>query len=104
MPELLCTVVGSGVQLFGVFTVTLFFALLGMLSPASRGALMTVAIVVWLLMGLVGGYVHALFLRGAPPSRAGFCLFKHVLLRGMPPHVSWQTGARCCPSHSSTGV
>ena len=34
MPEMLCTVVGSGIQLFGVFTVTLFFALLGMLSPA----------------------------------------------------------------------
>jgi hypothetical protein len=104
MPELLCTVVGSGVQLFGVFTVTLFFALLGMLSPASRGALMTVAIVVWLLMGLVGGYVHALFLRVAPSCRAGFSPFKHVVLRGMPPHASRQTGARRCPSDSSTDV
>lgn len=48
--------VGTGIQLFGVFAVTLLFALLGMLSPASRGALMTVTIVVWLFMGASGGY------------------------------------------------
>lgn len=54
--ELLCTLFGTGVQLLGVFSVTLFFALLGMLSPASRGALMTVAIVVWLFMGATAGY------------------------------------------------
>lgn len=51
--------VGSGVQLLGCSMVTLFFALLGMLSPASRGALMTVSIVVWLCMGLVSGYYSA---------------------------------------------
>jgi len=52
----LTSFVGTGIQLFGVFSVTLLFALLGMLSPASRGALMTVAIVVWLFMGASGGY------------------------------------------------
>eukprot|EP00039_Didymoeca_costata_P028094 m.19987 g.19987 ORF g.19987 m.19987 type:complete len:635 (+) comp6724_c0_seq1:278-2182(+) len=59
--ELLATLVGTGVQLLGVFSVTLFFALLGMLSPASRGALMTVAIVVWLFMGLSAGYYSSRF-------------------------------------------
>lgn len=56
---LLSTFVGTGVQLLGMLVVTLLLALLGMLSPSSRGALITVAIVVWLLMGLVGGYYSA---------------------------------------------
>ena len=54
--EFFSGLVGSGVQLLGMGIVTLVFALLGMLSPASRGALMTVAIVVWLCMGLISGY------------------------------------------------
>ena len=56
---LLATFVGTGVQLLGVTSVTIGLALIGMLSPSSRGALMTVAIVVWLIMGLVAGYYAA---------------------------------------------
>ena len=56
---LLATFVGTGVQLLGVTSVTIGLALIGMLSPSSRGALMTVAIVVWLVMGLVAGYYAA---------------------------------------------
>ena len=36
--------------------ITIFFAMLGMLSPASRGALLTAAIFLYEFMGLVGGY------------------------------------------------
>lgn len=35
------------------------FAMLGMLSPASRGALMTVAIMLYVFSGLTAGYVSA---------------------------------------------
>jgi transmembrane 9 superfamily protein 2/4 len=59
LPGMLCSFIGTGVQIFGVFAVTIFFALLGMLSPSSRGALMTTAIVVWLFMGASGGYYSA---------------------------------------------
>jgi transmembrane 9 superfamily protein 2/4 len=34
----------------------LVFAMLGMLSPASRGALMTAAIFLYVFMGLIAGY------------------------------------------------
>lgn len=55
-PELFCAVVGTGLQLLAATACTIAFALLGTLSPSSRGALMTCCIVSWLLMGLVGGY------------------------------------------------
>merc|ERR1712070_44470 len=42
-----------------MLVVTLCLALFGMLSPSSRGALITVAIVVYLLMGLIAGYYTA---------------------------------------------
>ena len=38
---LLCVYVGTGVQFFGMTVVTMMFALLGFLSPANRGGLMT---------------------------------------------------------------
>lgn len=55
---LLVNFVGTGIQLIGMVAVTVFFAMLGMLSPASRGSLMSAAIVLFCLMGLVAGY-HA---------------------------------------------
>ena len=36
--------------------ITIFFAMLGMLSPASRGALLTASIFLYEFMGLVSGY------------------------------------------------
>jgi len=42
--SLLATFVGTGVQLFGMAMVTMTFALLGFLSPANRGGLMTVGV------------------------------------------------------------
>ncbi|CAN0382494.1 unnamed protein product [Lampetra fluviatilis] len=50
---------GSGTQIFIMTFITLFFACLGFLSPANRGALMTCAVVLWVLLGTPAGYVSA---------------------------------------------
>ncbi|MCP9260558.1 Transmembrane 9 superfamily member 4 [Dirofilaria immitis] len=55
---LLVNFIGAGIQLIGMVAITVFFAMLGMLSPASRGSLMSAAIILFCLMGLVAGY-HA---------------------------------------------
>jgi transmembrane 9 superfamily protein 2/4 len=39
-----------------MLAITIFFAMLGMLSPASRGALLTASIFLYEFMGLVSGY------------------------------------------------
>lgn len=59
--ELLSVYVGTGSQLLGMTLVTLLFALLGFLSPANRGGLLTVMILLFALMGSYGGYVTARF-------------------------------------------
>ncbi|XP_028515708.1 transmembrane 9 superfamily member 4 [Exaiptasia diaphana] len=57
-PWLLTAFVGSGVQIFCMGLVTLVFAMLGMLSPASRGSLIQAIILVYVFMGVFAGY-HA---------------------------------------------
>merc|ERR1719305_190331 len=54
--RLFAAVIGSGIQIFLMMAITIFFAMLGMLSPASRGALLTAAIFLYEFMGLVAGY------------------------------------------------
>ncbi|GBF92602.1 hypothetical protein Rsub_05216 [Raphidocelis subcapitata] len=54
--SLLCTYVGTGAQLFSMLVVTMFFALLGFLSPANRGGLMTAMVMMFVFMGVVAGY------------------------------------------------
>lgn len=56
---LLCVYVGTGVQFFGMTVVTMVFALLGFLSPANRGGLMTAMLLLWVFMGLFAGYMSA---------------------------------------------
>lgn len=56
---LLSVLLGSGVQVFCMTLVTLAFACLGFLSPANRGALMTWAMVLYVLLGTPAGYVSA---------------------------------------------
>jgi transmembrane 9 superfamily protein 2/4 len=48
--------VGSGVQVLGMTVVTLLFALLGFLSPANRGGLMTAVLMFFSLMGIFAGF------------------------------------------------
>ncbi|KAG0590097.1 hypothetical protein M758_1G070200 [Ceratodon purpureus] len=56
---LLCVYVGTGVQFFGMVVVTMIFALLGFLSPANRGGLMTAMLLLWVFMGLFAGYASS---------------------------------------------
>ncbi|XP_050089116.1 transmembrane 9 superfamily member 2 [Anopheles aquasalis] len=56
---LLSVLLGSGIQVFCMTLVTLAFACLGFLSPANRGALMTCAMVLFVLLGTPAGYVSA---------------------------------------------
>lgn len=85
-------VVGSGIQIFLMALITLckykfeinyllinslitVFAMLGMLSPASRGALTTAAIFLYMFMGLVAGYFSARLyktMKGREWKRAAF--------------------------------
>ncbi|CAF1044787.1 unnamed protein product, partial [Didymodactylos carnosus] len=56
---LLAVLIGNGVQITIMSLITLIFACLGFLSPASRGALMTCAIVCYVLLGTPAGYTSA---------------------------------------------
>eukprot|EP00471_Norrisiella_sphaerica_P009230 CAMPEP_0184497608 /NCGR_PEP_ID=MMETSP0113_2-20130426/37013_1 /TAXON_ID=91329 /ORGANISM="Norrisiella sphaerica, Strain BC52" /LENGTH=506 /DNA_ID=CAMNT_0026884795 /DNA_START=314 /DNA_END=1835 /DNA_ORIENTATION=- len=55
-PTLLCVLVGTGYQLLGMAVTTLFFAVLGFLSPANRGALMLALLLLFVFMGVFAGY------------------------------------------------
>uniref|UniRef100_A0A1B6DT05 Transmembrane 9 superfamily member n=1 Tax=Clastoptera arizonana TaxID=38151 RepID=A0A1B6DT05_9HEMI len=74
-PRLFAAVIGSGIQIFFMSLITIFFAMLGMLSPASRGALMTSGIFLYVFMGLIAGYVSARLyktIKGRKWKRAAF--------------------------------
>lgn len=53
---LLCVLVGSGAQILCMSGVTLIFALIGFLSPANRGGLLTAMLSLWVLASAVCGY------------------------------------------------
>jgi len=56
MPILLCASLGTGVQLLAMSATSIFCAMLGFLSPANRGGLLTATILVFMLMGVPAGY------------------------------------------------
>merc|ERR1711871_1149283 len=56
---LFSVVVGTGVQCFGSAIGIVAFSALGFLSPANRGSLMTALVVVFVIMGMIGGYSAA---------------------------------------------
>eukprot|EP01006_Ploeotia_vitrea_P029528 TRINITY_DN62052_c0_g1_i1.p1 TRINITY_DN62052_c0_g1~~TRINITY_DN62052_c0_g1_i1.p1 ORF type:complete len:650 (+),score=49.23 TRINITY_DN62052_c0_g1_i1:293-1951(+) len=51
--------VGTGAQLFGMGFITIVFALLGFLSPANRGALLTASLLLYVLLGSYAGYISS---------------------------------------------
>ncbi|XP_068652756.1 transmembrane 9 superfamily member 11 [Aristolochia californica] len=55
--SLLCVMVGDGVQILGMAVVTILFAALGFMSPASRGTLITGMLFFYLVLGILAGYV-----------------------------------------------
>lgn len=56
-PSLLCIMVGDGVQILGMAVVTILFAALGFMSPASRGTLITGMLFFYMILGIAAGYV-----------------------------------------------
>ncbi|CAK9815007.1 Transmembrane 9 superfamily member 4 [Anthophora plagiata] len=74
-PRLFAAVIGSGIQIFFMALITIFFAMLGMLSPASRGALGTCAIFLYVSSGVIAGYFSARLyktMRGRKWKRTAF--------------------------------
>ena len=59
LPGVLSVLVATGTQIMCMATVTIFFAALGFMSPASRGALLMGVVFLYLLLGLLAGYVAA---------------------------------------------
>merc|ERR1712087_250904 len=59
MPILLCASLGTGVQLLAMSAISIFCAMLGFLSPANRGSLLTATILVFMLMGVPAGYISS---------------------------------------------
>ncbi|XP_064624423.1 transmembrane 9 superfamily member 4-like isoform X2 [Lineus longissimus] len=57
--KLFVAMIGAGLQIFCMAFITIMFAMLGMLSPASRGALMTAGLFLFVFMGLIAGYFSA---------------------------------------------
>lgn len=58
-PLLLSVLLGNGAQLFVMTGLTIVFALLGFLSPSNRGSLGTIMILLYTVLGFVGGYVSS---------------------------------------------
>jgi transmembrane 9 superfamily member 2/4 len=56
---ILSVLVGNGVQFLCMTTVTLFFALLGFMSPSARGALSTSVLMAFFFFAGVSGYISA---------------------------------------------
>jgi len=55
--SLFSSLVGSGTQILAMGVITMVLATLGFLSPANRGLLVTAGIVLFIWMGVLGGYV-----------------------------------------------
>jgi len=58
-PMFLSVFVGSGMQILAMSTVLLIFAVLGFLSPANQGSLLTAFILLFVFMGSFAGYFSA---------------------------------------------
>ncbi|EFX05714.1 endosomal integral membrane protein [Grosmannia clavigera kw1407] len=58
-PLLLSVFLGNGAQLFVMTGFTILFALMGFLSPSNRGSLGTIMILLYTVLGFVGGYSSA---------------------------------------------
>ncbi|KAL2060848.1 hypothetical protein VTL71DRAFT_8900 [Oculimacula yallundae] len=58
-PLLLSVFLGNGAQLFVMTGFTIAFALLGFLSPSNRGSLGTIMVLLYTVLGFIGGYASA---------------------------------------------
>ncbi len=55
-PNVFAIFVGTGVQILGMAVCTIFFAMIGLLSPSNRGGLMTALLVLFVLLSGLAGY------------------------------------------------
>ena len=58
-PMLLSAIIGNGVQLFCMMTITLFLGSIGFENPEKRANLLNLGIIFFCIMGLPGGYISA---------------------------------------------
>lgn len=58
-PLVLSVFLGNGAQLFVMTGFTIAFALLGFLSPSNRGSLGTIMVLLYTVLGFIGGYASA---------------------------------------------
>jgi transmembrane 9 superfamily protein 2/4 len=58
-PLILSVFLGNGAQLFVMTGFTIAFALLGFLSPSNRGSLGTIMILLYTVLGFIGGYTSS---------------------------------------------
>ena len=54
--HLFTALTGTGIQIAGCFAFTIVIAMLGMLSPSSRGALITAGFFIYMFLGVFAGY------------------------------------------------
>lgn len=60
----LCVFVGTGIQLWCAVLAVVLFAMLGFLTPASRGSLVTAMLLLYVVMGSLSGYSSTRLFRG----------------------------------------
>lgn len=98
--KLLCAAAGNGMQLLGMIISVLFFSLLGFLSPANRGMLLSCIIFMYVVMAVLGGYTcgklmkmfdqkewkYVLLCGGGLPG-AGFVCYTFINI------LNWHAGA-----------
>ncbi|KAH6855880.1 hypothetical protein B0I37DRAFT_338428 [Chaetomium sp. MPI-CAGE-AT-0009] len=73
-PLLLSILVGNGAQLFVMTGFTIAFALLGFLSPSNRGSLGTIMILLYTVLGFVGGYTSARMYKSFQGEKWKLCI------------------------------
>ncbi|EAQ87395.1 hypothetical protein CHGG_04014 [Chaetomium globosum CBS 148.51] len=73
-PLLLSVLVGNGAQLFVMTGVTIALALLGFLSPSNRGSLGTIVILLYTILGFVGGYTSSRMYKSFQGDKWKLCI------------------------------
>jgi transmembrane 9 superfamily protein 2/4 len=79
-PLVLSVLLGNGAQLFVMAGFTIAFALLGFLSPSNRGSLGTIVILLYTVLGFVGGYTSARMYKSLGGDKWKLCIVLTPLL------------------------
>jgi transmembrane 9 superfamily protein 2/4 len=79
-PLLLSVFLGNGAQLFVMAGFTIAFAMLGFLSPSNRGSLGSIMIILYTILGFVGGYASARMYKSLQGDKWKLCIVLTPLL------------------------